>query len=168
MLMLVRIYSIILFCLFSCDYAHAQQTKPQLEATASVNFGLIEGYPLVGFGSHLKSLWSVGKKGDALVASLGFDRLYEGFEFNSYDYTFLLTSIGYRKRIKSAFIEPKLGLGFCNDFDEGGFTGFIGVEPGIEKKKFRFSIDYRFIATDGFIQGDHFHTFAFRMGYRIL
>lgn len=108
------------------------------------------------------------KKGDALVASLGFDRLYEGFEFNSYDYTFLLTSIGYRKRIKSAFIEPKLGLGFCNDFDEGGFTGFIGVEPGIEKKKFRFSIDYRFIATDGFIQGDHFHTFAFRMGYRIL
>ena len=78
-----------------------------------------------------------------------------------------LTSIGYRKNIKSAFIEPKAGFGIDIESSHDDFCGFIGIEPGIQKRKFTFSIDYRFISSDGLAYGDHFHTFAIRVGYKI-
>ncbi|MFT3747036.1 MAG: hypothetical protein QM768_01920 [Agriterribacter sp.] len=167
--MLLKPSTLILFCLFVYSYSsNAQQTKkPQLEVNGSINFALNEGYPLWGLGSHAKLLFPVGKKDNALVATLGFDRLYEDFDYGAYSYTFALTSIGYRKNIKSFFIEPKAGFGI--DIEDGydSFCGFIGIEPGIQKRKFIFSIDYRFISSDGLVEGDHFHTFAIRMGYKI-
>ena len=167
--MFLKFLPLVLFWIFISNYSlYAQHgAKPELEITASLNFGLNEGYPLGGFGSNAKGLWRVGKGNDAIVATLGFDRLYDEFAFDAYSYNFLLTSAGYRKRINNLFIEPKLGIGLGNDFDEDSFTGFIGVEPGIEKKQFRFSLDYRFISSGGLIEGDHFHTLAFRVGYRI-
>lgn len=159
---------ILLYLLFYNNPAKTQPShKPQLEVSGSLDFGLSEGYPLGGLGGQVKGLWQIGKRNDAIVAALGFDRLYEDLEYDAYSYTFVLTSVGYRKHIKAVFIEPKIGLGICNGFDENDVSMFIGVEPGIEKRKFRFSIDYRFISVDGLIEGDYFHTFAFRVSYKI-
>lgn len=167
--MLLKPSTLILLCLLVYSYSsNAQQAKkPQLEVTGSIDFALNEGYPLLGAGSHAKLLFPVGKKSNALVATLGIDRLYEDFDYDAYSYTFLLTSIGYRKNIKSFFIEPKAGFGINIENGYDNFCGFIGIEPGIQKRKFTFSIDYRFISSDGLAYGDHFHTFAIRMGYKI-
>lgn len=158
-----------LFCLLVCAYSsNAQQAKkPQLEVTGSLNFGLIDGYSLWGAGSHAKLLFPVGQKSDALVAAVGMDRLHEELDRYAYSYTFALASIGYRKNIKSAFIEPKAGLGINIGARREDFSVFVGIEPGIQKRKFTFSMDYRFISSDGLAYGDHFHTFALRMGYKI-
>jgi hypothetical protein len=167
--MLLKPSTILLLCLLIYSYSsNAQQAKKlQLELTGSIDFALIEGYPLWGVGSHAKLLFSVGQKSDAIVATLGIDRLYEDFNYDAYSYTFALTSIGYRKNIKSFFIEPKAGFGINMEDGDENFCGFIGIEPGIQKRKFTFSIDYRFISSDGLAYGDHFHTFAIRMGYKI-
>ncbi|HTN06318.1 hypothetical protein [Agriterribacter sp.] len=98
---------------------------------------------------------------------MGIDRLYEDLDYDAYSYTFALTSIGYRKNIRSAFIEPKAGFGIDIEGRHENFCGFIGIEPGIQKRKFSFSIDYRFITSDGLAYGEHFHTFAIRIGYKI-
>lgn len=167
--MLLKPSTFILFCLLVYSYSsNAQQVKkPQLEVTGSIDFALNEGYPLWGIGSHVKLLFPVGKKNNALVAALGIDRLYEDFDYDAYSYTFALTSIGYRKNIKSFFIEPKAGFGTNIEGGHDAFCGFIGIEPGIQKRKFTFSIDYRFISSDGLAYGEHFHTFAIRIGYKI-
>lgn len=168
-IILIRTSTFILFCLFVFIYSLQAQNagKPQLELNGSVDFALNEGYPLWGFGSGLKLLWPVGKQKNALTATIGFDRLYEDFDFDTYSYTFVLTSIGYRKNIQSVFIEPKAGLGIYGESNNTNFCGFIGIEPGIQKRQFSFSLDYRFISSDGVVDGDHFHTFAIRVGYEI-
>lgn len=141
----------------------------QLEVSGSVVTGLYDEDILGGgFGKQAKLLFPVGKNKDALTATVGIDRIFEDISFDSYYYTFALTSFGYRKRIQSLFIEPKLGFGL---FGEGGtmyLSGFAGIEPGFEKRRLRYSIDYRLISTDGIIDGDIVHTFSFRVGYRIL
>lgn len=149
--------------------ANAQKAgKPELEVSGSLNFALYDDYPLGGWGSNVKLLWPVGKRNNALVATVGVDQLYEELRFDAYNYTFILTSIGYRKSIKSAFVEGKAGFGICNESSYKDFCGFIGIEPGIQKRKFSYSIDYRFISSDGLFYGEHFHTFAVRVGYRII
>lgn len=167
--MLFKISTSFLFCFLFCScLVQSQKTnKPQLELNGSVNFALNEGYPLFGVGSHCKLLWDVGKKPDALTAAIGFDKLYENFDVDAYSYTFLTTAIGYRKNIQSFFVEPKVGLGVLHDDSDSEFCAIIGIEPGIQKQRFSFSIDYRFISADGLVYGDHFHTFAVRVGYRI-
>lgn len=140
---------------------------PQLEVSGSLDVGIVDGYPLGGVGGQFKGLWHTGKQKNAIVAGLGFQRLYEDLGFDAYSYTFLLTDIGYRKYFKSLFVEPKAGLGFCNEFDDNNISALIGVEPGLERQKFRFSIAYRFITSGGVLDGDYFHTLAFRMGYRV-
>lgn len=168
--MLLRTSTVILFfLLINCYSSNGQSAKkPQLEATGSLDFALFDGYPLWGLGTHLKILWPFDQKENALIASLGIDRLYEDLDYDAYDYIFALIAIGYRRNIGSAFIEPKAGFGLCIESNRSRFCGFIGIEPGIEKRKFRFSIDYRFISSNGLVYGDHFHTFAIRVGYKIL
>lgn len=169
-LILIKTSTLIVFCLIFKNYASQAQkaNKPIIELTGSMNFALNEGYPLWGLGSHLKMLWAVDNRNSALTGMIGVDRLYEDIIFDGYNYTFATTSIGFRKSIQSVFIEPKAGIGISYESNETDFCGFIGIEPGIQKKHFSFSIDYRFISSDGLIYGDYFHTFAFRVGYRFL
>lgn len=139
-----------------------------MDISGSVNFALYDDYPLFGLGSNLKLSWPVGQKNNAIVATVGIDRFYEELLYDAYSYTFLLTSIGYRKNINSIFIEPKVGFGLCNESSYRNFCGFIGIEPGFQKRKFSYSIDYRFISSDGVVYGEHFHTLALRIGYKII
>ena len=168
--MLLKILSIFLFSFFTIvsSVIGQKSKKLQLEANGSVDFAVNEGYLLPGSGSQIKLLIPVGIRNSALVTSIGIDMLYEEFAFDSYTYNFMLASFGYRKRIKSAFIEPKIGLGFNIEDGYQSPCGFVGLEPGIEKKKLTFSIDYRFISSDGIADGDYFHTIGLKVGYKIL
>ena len=138
--MLLKTSIIILFCsLITGHPSVAQQTKkPQLELNASIDLGSYYGYFLGGFGSHLRLLWPVGEKNNAITASVGIDRLHEELAYDAYSYTFLLTSVGYRKIIQQAFVEPKIGIGLSNEDGYSSFCGFIGIEPGIQKGKIDF------------------------------
>jgi hypothetical protein len=80
---------------------------------------------------------------------------------------FLLSSFGYRINQRSFFVETQVGIGGNYEIDYSSICGFIGIEPGIHRKRWIFSIDYRFITSDGFIEGDHFHALSFKTGYRI-
>ncbi len=165
--MLLKGFIITLFCLCILNYSiNAQARKVHLEVGGSLNFGVSEGVPLGGLGSQVKALWKY-KENDFWVASFGIDVLNEELVYDAYRYTFAFPSFGYRKSINSIFIEPKVGLGLCHQDNYINLSGFVGVEPGIQRRKFSFSLDYRFINADGWIEGEYFHTLAFRAGYRI-
>ena len=162
----IRISILIVLCFIIYGSGTAQAKKPQLELNCSANFALYDGDPLGGIGTNLRLLLPVGNKKNYLTASVGVDRLLEELDIDAYSYTFFLTSVGYRKSMESFFVEPKAGLGIVAESGESSFCGFVGIEPGIQKRKFSFSMDYRFISADGLVEGEHFHTFALRVGYR--
>jgi len=82
------------------------------------------------------------------------------------DNVFLLASAGYRKSIQSFYIEPKIGGGLYGDPRYYAPCVFVELEPGFQKEKFSFSIDYRFISADGIAEGEYFHTLTLKVGYK--
>ncbi|MGC4038238.1 MAG: hypothetical protein QM764_19905 [Chitinophagaceae bacterium] len=170
LIMPLKTLSVTVLFLFILNHSSAAQKPKRPEMQVNAGFDVASYYtePLVGFGTHLKFLWPVGKKNNAIVGTAGFDKLFEDFHFDSYSYTFAVASVGYRKSFKSFFVESKVGFGPSKEGDNESYCGVIGIEPGFQKDKFSFSLDYRFITTEGLGDGKHFHTIAFRVGYKIL
>ena len=162
--------SFITLCFFfNVQFAFTQQKqKPFLEGSASLDFALYDYTPALGLGAHLKLLRPIKNSDNFFVTGFDIDILSDLEAFgNDLDLIFMLASFGYRKRIKSFFIEPKLGGGLFNGFRYNSPCIFIGVEPGVQKEKFNFSIDCRYFASDGIVYGDHFGTVSFKIGYKI-
>lgn len=160
---------IILSFLFNIQFAFSQQKqKPILEGSASLDFALYDGLPSLGLGAHLKLLRPTKNSDNFFVAGFDVDILSDIEAFgDDLDLIFMLASFGYRKQIKSFFIEPKIGGGLFNGYRYNSPCIFIGVEPGIQKEKINFSIDCRYFASDGIVYGDHFSTVSFKIGYKI-
>ena len=168
---LISLYFLIgIYLSFIPQLSHSQQPKNfSLEASASADLGLYDAESLLGFGIHFKLLRDLSKNNNAFVGGVDLDILnYTDIYSNSGIYsTVLVASLGYRKRIKSFFIEPQIGGGLYKEENYNAPCIFLGLEPGLQRKRLSYSINYRFISTDGFIDGDHFHMFAFRVGYKI-
>jgi hypothetical protein len=163
------IFLLFICAVFTPQSSFSQQTKPlYFEVGASLNGGLYDGDPVLGFGAHFKLLRPF-KKGNAFVG--GFDLLLvndpETYGEGGIDNVFMLASLGYRKTIHSFYIEPKIGGGLYGDPGYYAPCVFIGVEPGFQNEKFSYSIDYRFISADGIELGEHFNMVTLKVGYRI-
>lgn len=160
---------IILSFLFNVQFAFSQQKqKPVLEGSASLDFALYDGMPSLGLGAHLKLLRPTKISDNFLVAGFDVDILSDIEAFgDDLDLIFMLASFGYRKQIKSFFIEPKIGGGLFNGYRYNSPCIFLGVEPGIQREKFNFSIDCRLFSTDGIVYGEQFGTVSLKIGYII-
>jgi len=162
----------IISLIFSLAFCHAllaqKSSKLQMEVGASLNGGLYEEYPVWGYGGYGKLLWTIGRKGNALITGIDFSRLHERYYDERYAYNYLLSSFGFRKIRKSFFVEFKAGIGAFNDEDYFSPCVFIGIEPGIQKDKLIFSLDYRFLTSEGLIDGSYFNTVALKFSYKIM
>lgn len=164
------VVSFIFICvLLTTQSSFSQQTKPlYFEVGASLNGGLYDLDPVLGFGAHFKLIRPF-KKDNAFVG--GFDLLLandpETYGEGGIDNVFMLASLGYRKTIHSFYIEPKLGGGLYGDPRYYAPCVFLGIEPSFQKEQFSFAIDYRFISADGIELGEHFHLVALKVGYRL-
>lgn len=161
----------IVLCLFLIpQLSLSQETKRlQLNGGISADLAFFDEESIWGFGAHLKLLWSPGKSDNAFVFGTDYDMLSGKDEYNGKTdtHTFTLASIGYRIRTTWFYIEPRLGGGLYKEEDYNSGCFFIGLEPGIQKEKFNFSIDYRLIVEGGMLWGTGFHTFSAKIGYRI-
>lgn len=162
---------VVLSWLLISQIAFSQNTKNIcLEGSGSLNVMMYDGDPMLGLGAHVRLLRPVNRNGYALVGGADFDILDDINEYtaNVIDYTSILALVGYRKIIKSFYIEPHLGGGLFKEEDYNSPCIFIGLEQGIQKRQFNYSIDFRFISADGILGGDHFYTFSLKFGYRFI
>lgn len=151
--------------------------KPSLIGNAGIAFASNDGDAMLGAGLHLKLIIPHNAQGDALT--VGLDVLLLEY-FDEYDVSdgpsrFILGTVGYRKRIGSLYVEPKLGGGyyrgeeyyrFLPDYTPTPCT-IIGLESGIDKKRFIYSVDYGLISAGQFMNGSVFHTFLIKVGCRL-
>ena len=168
--------SFIFLCLFLIpQFTFSQQVKKlRVDGSPTLDFARYEGESMWGFGAHLKLLWTPGNNKNAFGFGIDFDRLSHKSLYNgeTSTYTFTVASIGYRIRMNSFYVEPQAGGGFYKelyretDYNAGCF--FLGLEPGIEKKRFSFSINYRFISADGLVFGEQFNMFSAKIGYMLV
>ncbi|GAO42301.1 hypothetical protein [Flavihumibacter petaseus] len=149
--------------------AFGQQSRSfKLDAGAAGTIALYEGDPNWAYGAFVKGLWPIGKKDNALVGGIDYDRLSELYGDERYTYKFFLGSFGFRKTLNPFFIEFKAGIGVTKEGNYTSATGFVGIEPGVQLNWVGLSLCYRLITADDLIYGEQFNMFSLRAGFRIL
>jgi hypothetical protein len=167
----------ILILLFLPEPTSSQDSKKtSLVGSASLVFASNDGFAMLGSGFHIKLIMPLNSHGDALTTGLDSYIIdyFDTYDVSSEPFIFITGTLGYRKKIRSLYIEPQLGGGYYRDEEYYLFMphytptpcGAMGVECGIEKKRLCYSVDYRFISSGQFIKEDIFHTFSIKVGYR--
>lgn len=162
----IFIFSILLLTVLNSATAQ-KSTDSKWEVTASVDLGINEGYFMAGLGASLNYLIPLRQRDNDLVISAGIDNLFEDVAIDAYSYGFAMGSIGYRKQLRKGFIQPSVGFGVAIESSYISPCALIGIGYGIERKKFIYSIDYRFLSADGILEGEHFHVLGLNVGYKL-
>ena len=148
-----------------------KKSSLQLELAPAASFALYDGEPVSGYGGNVKFIFPLRKNENYLTSGINYDRLIEKSSFSDerYKYSIITAILGYRRMIKSFFIEPQVGAGLY--IEEGNdyraFATFIGVEPGFRKNNLTFSLSYRFLVAEELVFGEQFHILSLKVGFRL-